>query len=194
LAAALLTQISVVEAPHLLHKKRVLPSSALSLLSFSPSLHELACMPSRSLLASDGLPDRHSRGSKVKVKMTASSGGCSLCALHPLISFAASINYYLVTLNMRTSLRLSRIPRAIRPQPRALRAYAKISPDTPPPQAPYEVFDEPSKWRQRDRALTRLREVPAGTEIDEDGRGDTTVVDYLREELADRLSERVEVS
>jgi len=96
--------------------------------------------------------------------------------------------------SMRSSLRLTRLPRAIRPPPRALRTYAKISPDTPPPQAPYEVFDEPSKWRQRDRALARLREAPGGSEIGEDGRGDTKIVDYLREELADRLSERVEVS
>jgi molybdopterin converting factor small subunit len=41
--------------------------------------------------------------------------------------------------------------------------------------------------------LTRLREAAGGPETDEDGRGDTKVVDYLREELADRLSERVEV-
>jgi NADH dehydrogenase [ubiquinone] 1 alpha subcomplex assembly factor 5 len=76
------------------------------------------------------------------------------------------------------------------------RPYAKISPDTPPPQTPYEVFDEPSKYRQRDRVLLRLREnIGVGREevinnLDGEGMG---VVDYLRDELAERLVERVEV-
>jgi hypothetical protein len=65
------------------------------------------------------------------------------------------------------------------------RPYATLSPYTPPPTTPYEVFDEPSKARQRDRALIRLRS--------KEGGGDHGVVDYLREELAERLSERIEV-
>lgn len=70
---------------------------------------------------------------------------------------------------MKSLLRLSRI-----------RRYATLSPYTPPPTAAYEVFDEPSKARQRDRALLRM--------------ADVKVVDYLREELAERLAERVEVA
>ena len=66
------------------------------------------------------------------------------------------------------------------------RPYATLSPYTPTPTAAYEVFDEPSKARQRDRALIRLKS--------KEGGGDASVVDYLREELADRLSERIEVS
>ena len=76
---------------------------------------------------------------------------------------------------------------------KAVRTYAKISPDTPPPAVAYEVFDEPSKVRQRDRALIRLRETAAGETDDTNGKG-LGVVDYLREELAERLTERVEVS
>jgi len=60
---------------------------------------------------------------------------------------------------------------------RSLRGYATLSPHTPPPQAAYTVFDEPSKARQRDRAVLRA---------------DSTIVDYLRHEIADRLSERME--
>ena len=67
----------------------------------------------------------------------------------------------------------------------AFRPYATLSPYTPPPTTPYEVFDEPSKARQRDRALIRLRSKEGGE--------DHSVVDYLREELAERLSERIEV-
>jgi len=76
----------------------------------------------------------------------------------------------------------SRLPR---PQAYLPRTYATLSPYTPTPTAAYEVFDEPSKARQRDRALLRLRS--------KEGGGDTSVVDYLREELAERLSERIEV-
>jgi NADH dehydrogenase [ubiquinone] 1 alpha subcomplex assembly factor 5 len=64
------------------------------------------------------------------------------------------------------------------------RTYATLSPHTPPPTTPYEVFDEPSKIRQRDRAILRLREHEAVA-----GPG---VVDYLREDIAERLAERVE--
>lgn len=85
---------------------------------------------------------------------------------------------------------LSTLSRSLRPLRSAgvplQRSYATLSPYTPPPTTPYEVFDEPSKARQRDRALIRLRS--------EQGGGDTSVVDYLREELAERLSERIEVS
>jgi hypothetical protein len=70
--------------------------------------------------------------------------------------------------------------KVLRPRP-----YATLSPYTPPPTAVYEVFDEPTKARQRDRALIRLRS--------KEGGGDHGVVDYLREELAERLSERIEV-
>lgn len=64
------------------------------------------------------------------------------------------------------------------------RTYATLSPHTPPPTTPYEVFDEPSKIRQRDRAILRLREHETVA-----GPG---VVDYLREDIAERLAERVE--
>lgn len=77
----------------------------------------------------------------------------------------------------------SRLPRSPLATPRS---YATLSPYTPTPTAAYEVFDEPSKARQRDRALIRLKS--------KEGGGDASVVDYLREELADRLSERIEVS
>jgi hypothetical protein len=80
---------------------------------------------------------------------------------------------------LRSASRLSR------PQSYLPRTYATLSPYTPTPTAAYEVFDEPSKARQRDRALLRLRS--------KEGGGDTSVVDYLREELAERLSERIEV-
>jgi NADH dehydrogenase [ubiquinone] 1 alpha subcomplex assembly factor 5 len=73
------------------------------------------------------------------------------------------------------------------------RTYATISPHTPPPQTPYEVYDEPSKFRQRDRALLRLRENMKDAEADNTGGKGLGVVDYLREELAERLAERVEV-
>ena len=62
------------------------------------------------------------------------------------------------------------------------RLYASISPHAPLRTGPYEVFDEKAKIRQRDRAI--LRADPTS------GHG---VVDYLREEIAERLSERVEV-
>ncbi|KAL7419155.1 hypothetical protein Q5752_005991 [Cryptotrichosporon argae] len=62
------------------------------------------------------------------------------------------------------------------------RTYASLSPHTPPPTSPYEVFDELSKVRQRDRALRRLAEQGL----------DKTVVDYVRDEMAERLVERVE--
>lgn len=58
------------------------------------------------------------------------------------------------------------------------RAYATLSPHTPPPQVAYSVFDETAKARQRDRAILR---------------SDSRILDYLREEIADRLSERIEV-
>ncbi|WVR07555.1 hypothetical protein IAU60_004597 [Kwoniella sp. DSM 27419] len=67
------------------------------------------------------------------------------------------------------------------------RQYATLNPHTPPPTTPYEVFDEPSKNKQRDRAILRLRESPK--EGDEEP---VKVVDYLREEIADRLAERIE--
>ena len=89
---------------------------------------------------------------------------------------------------MRSALRQIRLAQGVRSVPRtrltSLRTYATLSPDTPPPQSPYEVFDEPSKFRQRDRALLRLNEK------EEKGSG---VVDYLREEIAERLAERIEV-
>ncbi len=80
---------------------------------------------------------------------------------------------------------------------RSIRAYATLSPDTPPPQTPYEVFDEPSKFRQRDRAILRLKEEYA--KLPKDGKYNTEneylrSVDALRDELAARLVERIEVS
>lgn len=74
------------------------------------------------------------------------------------------------------------------------RTYATLNPHTPPPTSPYQVFDEPSKDLQRSRAIIRLRELQAqsenGSAEEEDG---LRVVDYLREEIADRLAERMEV-
>lgn len=75
------------------------------------------------------------------------------------------------------------------------RKYASLSPYTPPPQSVYEVFDEPSKSRQKDRALLRLAE-PAKSGLSSEGsetKKPTAIVDYIREELAERLAERVEV-
>ena len=82
-----------------------------------------------------------------------------------------------------------------------LRGYATLSPHTPPPQTPYEVFDEPSKARQRDRALIRLKQYTKAQTEDrvvktQDGTSELTglrIVDYLREELAERVAERIEV-
>jgi NADH dehydrogenase [ubiquinone] 1 alpha subcomplex assembly factor 5 len=64
--------------------------------------------------------------------------------------------------------------------------YATLNPHTPPPTTPYEVFDEPSKIRQRDRALLRLK----ASSSDAEG---PKIVDYIREELSERLAERIEV-
>ncbi|WWC95008.1 hypothetical protein V866_001860 [Kwoniella sp. B9012] len=96
------------------------------------------------------------------------------------------------------------ILRAVRPTARPVariatpafipRSYATLSPHTPPPTTPYEVFDEPSKDSQKDRAIARLREAGHSSqinsaEIDEDP---VKVVDYIREEIAERLAERIE--
>ncbi len=70
----------------------------------------------------------------------------------------------------------------------AARRYASLSPDAPPPTRPYDVFDEEGKARQRDRAVIRLREATETGDIP-----GPEVLDYLREEVADRLAERVEV-
>lgn len=65
--------------------------------------------------------------------------------------------------------------------PRASRTLATLSPHTPPPTAPFQVFDPTTKASQRDRAAHREK-------------GDKSrTVDYLRRELADRLIERFEV-
>ncbi|ORX35366.1 S-adenosyl-L-methionine-dependent methyltransferase [Kockovaella imperatae] len=57
--------------------------------------------------------------------------------------------------------------------------YATVS--SSPSTSPYEVFDETSKTRQRDRAVIRLNE-----------EGSSSLIDYVREELAERLADRVE--
>jgi hypothetical protein len=93
--------------------------------------------------------------------------------------------YTPLTMSSPLSRALRSATRLSRPQTYLPRTYATLSPYTPTPTAAYEVFDEPSKARQRDRALLRLRS--------KEGGGDTSVVDYLREELAERLSERIEV-
>ncbi|EKD01704.1 hypothetical protein A1Q2_03941 [Trichosporon asahii var. asahii CBS 8904] len=67
------------------------------------------------------------------------------------------------------------------------RAYASLSPDTPPPAKAYEVFDEDGKTRQKDRAILRLREQQEAGELE-----DPQVLDYIREEVADRITERIE--
>lgn len=63
------------------------------------------------------------------------------------------------------------------------RGYASLS-NAP---TPYDVFDEAAKARQRDRAVIRAREAVEAGEIE-----DVEVLDYLREETADRIAERVE--
>lgn len=79
--------------------------------------------------------------------------------------------------------------RAARPLALPLhRAYASLSPDTPPPAKAYEVFDEDGKTRQKDRAIMRLREQQEAGELE-----DPQVLDYIREEVADRITERIEV-
>lgn len=96
----------------------------------------------------------------------------------------------------RTALRLGRriaapaVPiRTARPLALPLRrAYASLSPDTPPPAKAYEVFDEDGKTRQKDRAILRLREQQEAGELE-----DPQVLDYIREEVADRITERIEV-
>ncbi|KAK4687799.1 NADH dehydrogenase [ubiquinone] 1 alpha subcomplex assembly factor 5, partial [Tremellales sp. Uapishka_1] len=64
----------------------------------------------------------------------------------------------------------------------SIRSYASLSPHTPAPTQPYQIFDEGSKLRQRDRAILRLKE-----RGEKDGE-----VGYLREEIAERLAERIE--
>ena len=71
------------------------------------------------------------------------------------------------------------------------RSYAVFSPYIPSPSTAYEVFDEPSKARQRDRAIIRLGEQQGPD--DKDRSTGLRVVDYLREEIAERLAERIEV-
>ena len=85
-------------------------------------------------------------------------------------------------------LRWSRsLPRP-RIRPPALSAgYATISPNAPLPTTPYEVFDEPSKTAQRDRAVLRLRDRAESSE------GSLNAVDYIQEELAERIADRIEV-
>lgn len=79
--------------------------------------------------------------------------------------------------------------RAVRPLALPLhRTYASLSPDTPPPAKAYEVFDEDGKTRQKDRAILRLREQQEAGELE-----DPQVLDYIREEVADRITERIEV-
>jgi hypothetical protein len=96
------------------------------------------------------------------------------------------------TMFARSALRAVRAhaPTGAHALPRAAltaRPYASLSPDAPPPTKPYEVFDETSKTRQRDRAVIRLREGHAN------GGPAPEVLDYLREDVADRICERVEV-
>ncbi|KAK8853318.1 hypothetical protein IAR55_004022 [Kwoniella newhampshirensis] len=92
-------------------------------------------------------------------------------------------------------LRLARCPRATTTQAYTIstcRLYATLSPHTPPPTAPYEVFDEPSKDRQRDRAILRLREQNSALTGEQEAQDPLRVVDYLREEISERLAERIE--
>ncbi|WWC72132.1 uncharacterized protein I206_106092 [Kwoniella pini CBS 10737] len=74
------------------------------------------------------------------------------------------------------------------------RPYATLSPHIPPPTTPYEVFDEPSKNRQKDRAIIRLREEgePSTPSHENAEEHPVKVVDYLREEISERLAERIE--
>ncbi|WVQ77472.1 hypothetical protein IAR50_007158 [Cryptococcus sp. DSM 104548] len=81
------------------------------------------------------------------------------------------------------------------------RSYATLNPNTPPPTTAYQVFDEPSKDLQRSRAIIRLRELQTAKGSDDPAsQGDSQisaedglrVVDYLREEVSERLAERIE--
>ncbi|ORY35649.1 hypothetical protein BCR39DRAFT_511310 [Naematelia encephala] len=99
-------------------------------------------------------------------------------ALRPLLLTTVSHQYRSRSLHLPFSLPL--------PLP-LCRSYATLSPTTPPPQAAYQVFDEPSKATQRDRAIARIRQHSASSTAEDLG-----VVDYLREEIAERLIERVE--
>ncbi|WOO76991.1 Arginine-hydroxylase NDUFAF5, mitochondrial [Vanrija pseudolonga] len=70
---------------------------------------------------------------------------------------------------------------------RAPRTYATLSPHTPPPTTAYDVFDESAKAAQRDRAVARIAEAVDAGEVE-----GPEVLDYLRDEVADRIVERVE--
>lgn len=132
------------------------------------------------------------------------TGVATTARAHDGIKWRSSIRLSIVHLSstifptpiMRSLLRLTKrtlSQRCLVSPLGVVRSYATISPDTPPPQTPYEVFDEPSKFRQRDRALIRLRESLKDNETDNTNGKGPGVVDYLREELAERLAERVEV-
>ncbi|ODN89211.1 hypothetical protein L198_06534 [Cryptococcus wingfieldii CBS 7118] len=99
---------------------------------------------------------------------------------------------------MRSALRV--LPkRRLSPRLPQPRFYATLNPNTPPPTAAYQVFDEPSKDLQRSRAIIRLRELQAAKAKAEPAQGDSQisdedglrVVDYLREEVSERLAERI---
>ena len=107
------------------------------------------------------------------------------------IPFLCTVDMMRGLRSARRSVSKSSIPTAL---PVVLRTYATLSPYSP--QSSYDVFDESSKTRQRDRALLRLKsQLDAQSYSVESNFGESTsVVDYLREELSHRLLERIEVS
>jgi NADH dehydrogenase [ubiquinone] 1 alpha subcomplex assembly factor 5 len=68
---------------------------------------------------------------------------------------------------------------AVRPR---TRAFASESSSFPPVTGVYQVFDRVAKRKQRDRAVSRDAGVGSRT------------VDYVRDEVADRMMERLLVS
>lgn len=107
----------------------------------------------------------------------------------PKMSFARSVLRLTQAARLPTTLPSTTLSHSLRTAPISLaRGYATLSPHTPPPTKPYEVFDEPAKARQRDRAVLRVNEAVENEGIE------LEMLDYLREEVADRICERIEVS
>jgi NADH dehydrogenase [ubiquinone] 1 alpha subcomplex assembly factor 5 len=79
---------------------------------------------------------------------------------------------------MLSSMRL-----VARPTVRARRAFASVSSSGPPPSmstvGPFKVFDRRAKTLQRDRAAVR------------EGGARSRTVDYVREEVAERMIDRM---
>ncbi|WVN87537.1 uncharacterized protein L203_102720 [Cryptococcus depauperatus CBS 7841] len=81
------------------------------------------------------------------------------------------------------------------------RTFATLNASIPRSATPYQVFDEASKDAQRSRAIIRLRQFQGQSDnydsaheagIQPDVEDSLRVVDYLREEISERLAERIE--